>query len=317
MRTPVDSAAVPRHPDVVLRSATALRTLERRDRDAILAAAAPATPSPNVLVAERVELVGSEPVRLGGEIWGLFEHGVLEAPAAPGANLVPVGCARPAAMDAFAEPRPARRPALLLARSATPTRSPALWRRLEPMGGAAREVRAQPAALQHPSAPRGRTPDPLVRARCPRTSWIAVLPACVAMFTEEVGYSPVGGDGGLRYRRRVADLRQGRTLRAAGPGGRGDLQGRLGSVSSQVAQVQGVWVDPRWRGQGLAAPAMAAVVQAALRDVAPDRVALRQRLQRPRHRGLRAGRRSSASAPSRRSSSERSPGPAGPLPTDK
>ena len=43
----------------------------------------------------------------------------------------------------------------------------------------------------------------------------------------------------------------------------------LGSVSSQLAQVHGVWVDPRWRGQGLAAPAMAAVVQSALRDNAP------------------------------------------------
>ncbi len=99
---------------------------------------------------------------------------------------------------------------------------------------------------------------------------ISVLPASVAMFTEEVGYSPVGTDGGMGYRRRVADLlRQGRTFVRLGPAGEVIFKADLGSVSSQVAQVHGVWVDPRWRGQGLAAPAMAAVVQAALRDNAP------------------------------------------------
>ena len=42
----------------------------------------------------------------------------------------------------------------------------------------------------------------------------------------------------------------------------------LGSVSGSVCQVQGVWLEPELRGRGLAAPAMAAVVQLA-RNLVP------------------------------------------------
>ena len=42
----------------------------------------------------------------------------------------------------------------------------------------------------------------------------------------------------------------------------------VGSVALGVAQIQGVWVAPRWRGQGLAGPAMAAVVEQVRAEIA-------------------------------------------------
>jgi uncharacterized protein len=250
----------------VLRSATALRTLERRDRDAVLALCA-RDPIANVMVAERVELVGSEPVRLGGEIWGLFDNGELRSACWSGANLIPIEVRTPAAMDAFAS-RARRSGGTYSSLFGDAEAVRGIWSRLEALGWRAREVRANQPLYSMDRPPRVPA-DPEVLRALP-DDLLTVLPASVAMFTEEVGYSPVSSDGGMAYRRRVADLlRQGRTFVRLGPSGEVVFKADLGSVSSQVAQVHGVWVDPRWRGQGLAAPAMAAVVEAALRDNAP------------------------------------------------
>jgi predicted GNAT family acetyltransferase len=43
----------------------------------------------------------------------------------------------------------------------------------------------------------------------------------------------------------------------------------VGSVALGVAQIQGVWLAPSWRGQGFAEPAMAAVVETVLSEIAP------------------------------------------------
>ncbi|GAA4359686.1 GNAT family N-acetyltransferase [Angustibacter luteus] len=246
----------------MLRTATSLRTLGRADRDDVLALCAQA-PVVNVMVAERVELVGSEPVRLGGELWGMFEQGELTSACWSGANLIPVGPCSDAALDAFAS---------RAKRSGVPYSSMfgeaehvlGLWSRLQAAGWRARDVRACQPLFATDRVP-DVAPDPLV-GRAGPDDLLTVLPASVAMFTEEVGYSPMAADGGLSYRRRVAELlRQGRMfVRRDGDGV--VFKADLGSVSSSVAQVHGVWVDPRYRGQGIAAPAMAAVVAAALRS---------------------------------------------------
>jgi uncharacterized protein len=48
------------------------------------------------------------------------------------------------------------------------------------------------------------------------------------------------------------------------------FKAELGSVIPEGAQVQGVWVNPRYRGRGLAAPGMAAVVQYVRARIAPS-----------------------------------------------
>lgn len=88
----------------------------------------------------------------------------------------------------------------------------------------------------------------------------AVVPAAAAMFTEEIGYAPfVGSD--VAYRRSVAQLiAQGRTFVLMADG-RVRFKADVGALASGVAQIQGVWIDPEWRGRGLAAPCMARVVE--------------------------------------------------------
>lgn len=247
----------------VLRSS--LRLLDRHDRDEALAVCA-RDPVANTFVASRLHANGLE-TRSGGELWGYYEGGRLTSLCWSGANLAPVE-ATPAAIDAFATR--ARR----VGRHCSSIVGPAeavleLWRRLEPHWGRPREVRpVQP--LMAIFGPPLVEPDPGVRRVRPDELDV-ILPACIAMFTEEVGYSPVAGDGGAVYRAQVSGLVSAQRAYARVDPATMQVvfKAELGSVTPDVAQVQGVWVHPRHRGTGLAAPGMAAVVLAARRDVAP------------------------------------------------
>jgi predicted GNAT family acetyltransferase len=110
--------------------------------------------------------------------------------------------------------------------------------------------------------------DPEVR-RVTEDQLDVLLPACVAMFTEEVGVSPTASDGGRLYRSRVAELiRAGRAF-ARIEDDEVVFKAEIGAVSPRACQVQGVWVAPHRRGQGLAAPGIATVVEAARQEIAP------------------------------------------------
>jgi hypothetical protein len=111
-------------------------------------------------------------------------------------------------------------------------------------------------------------PDPLVR-RVTASEIDILYPACVAMFTEEVGVSPSNGDGGALYRARVAELiAQGRAF-ARIEDSRVIFKAEVGAATSQACQIQGVWVEPALRGRGLANGGMAAVVLQAEESIAP------------------------------------------------
>ncbi|MGH8970058.1 MAG: GNAT family N-acetyltransferase [Actinomycetes bacterium] len=222
-------------------------------------------PVANVFVAARVEALGLEPARLGGEMWGHVVDGRLAAVCHAGANLVPAG-AGPEAVRAFAERarRQGRRCASIVGpRSAV---SP-MWELLEPAWGPARDVRERQPLLAT-SSPSLVPADPAVRRVRPDEIDV-LLPACVAMFTEEVGVSPVTADGGRSYRMRVGELIASRRSFARIEDGRVLFKAEVGSVTRGACQVQGVWVDPELRGRGLSVGGMAAVVDAALRDIAP------------------------------------------------
>ena len=242
----------------------AARLLYDRDRAAALAVCG-IDPVANVFVASRIQALGLEPGRLGAQLWGFDQGGQLTSLCYAGANMVPVQ-ATPAAVAAFAERalRQGRRCSSLVGPSAALAE---LWGYLRPHWGPPRDVRAaQP--LMAIDGPAQIAADPGVR-RVRSDEIDVLLPACVAMFTEEVGVSPLIGDGGTAYRARVAELiRAGRAF-ARISGGRVIFKAEVGAATSQACQVQGVWVRPEFRGRGLAAPGMAAVVTEARRAIAP------------------------------------------------
>jgi predicted GNAT family acetyltransferase len=222
-------------------------------------------PVADVFVASRVQAVGLDPTRLGGEMWGHVVDGRLDALCHAGANLVPVQ-AGPEAVRAFADRarRQGRRCASIVGDA---TAVSAMWETLEPTWGPARDVRPRQPLMAVDRSP-AVEPDPRVRPVLLDELDI-LLPACVSMFVEEVGVSPLSADGGALYRARVAELiRAGRAF-ARIEDGRVVFKAEVGAVTDAACQVQGVWVPPELRGRGLSVPGMAAVVELALRDVAP------------------------------------------------
>jgi len=67
----------------------------------------------------------------------------------------------------------------------------------------------------------------------------------------------------------LLDLVEGKRAYARIIDGRVVFKAELAVVTKHTAQVQGVWVDPAYRGHGFAVSGMAAVVRDALRRVAP------------------------------------------------
>jgi predicted GNAT family acetyltransferase len=216
-------------------------------------------------IAERVAAHGLNWWRADGRVYGYGTGRQIESLCWSGAHLVPV-CTSPAAISSFAgllggEPRIC---------SSIIGRADAvldLWDRLGGHWGPARDVRPDQPLLVADAEPTIAA-DPRVRLVQPNEV-DQLFPAAVAMYTEEVGVSPLLDDGGRGYRRRITELVRARRAYARFVGDRVIFKAELAIVTHRTAQVQGVWVDPQYRGRGLAAAAMAAVTRDALRRVAP------------------------------------------------
>ncbi|WP_137725118.1 GNAT family N-acetyltransferase [Prescottella subtropica] len=212
-----------------------------------------ADPVAACMVAARVQQTGLDPRSLHGEMWS--RGGPTESLCFAGANLIPLlGGADD--LRSFAD-RAGRFPRMCSSLVGRAELTLPLWEMLEHEWGTAREVRAEQPLLVLDEAPTVR-PDP--RVRQVRMDEIeAYLPAAIAMFVEEVGIDPRLHDGGRGYRRRVANLIASGRAWARFEDDRVVYKAEVGSMSSAVGQIQGVWVDPSRRGEGLGGAGTAAV----------------------------------------------------------
>ena len=234
------------------------------DRDAALELCAQ-DPAANVYVASRI-LDGA--MGFGSTaVTGYFEDARLRSMVWTVANVVPVETderARAALADRVRKVR--RRCASFLGPqdqvmglwgvASADYPSPRAVRATQPLLG----TRVPPSALGVPLDHRVR---PGVEAEAE-----LVLPAATDMFTEEIGYPPYQGSPTfyldslrtlLRRRRTYVVIEHGEVI----------FKADVGSVALGCAQIQGVWLHPRLRGQRAAAPMMASVIEQTMAEHAP------------------------------------------------
>ena len=132
-----------------------------------------------------------------------------------------------------------------------------LWDELQPDWGPAREVRGDQPLMAISTTPKV-APDPLVRQVRP-SELSRYLPAAISMFVEEVGIDPCAEDGGAGYRARVSELIAAGRAFARFENGEVVFKAEIGAMSSRVGQIQGVWVRPDRRGEGIGTAGTAAV----------------------------------------------------------
>lgn len=142
-----------------------------------------------------------------------------------------------------------------------------LWDLLKTFWNKPREIRSNQPLLVIDDQPL-LAPDPLVKPVVIRDLEI-LLPACVSMFTEEVGISPVVGSSEQMYRARVADVIQQRKMFARIDQGQVTFKAEIGVSTNKVCQIQGVWVPPQLRGRNYGKAGMAAVVDLTRKHFAP------------------------------------------------
>ena len=240
-----------------------VRVLGATDLDAFLALARQ-DPVVNVFAIHRAHTTNLEPRWLGGEMWGRFDEGRLVSACHVAANLVPVQASEHDAV-AFADRALARRRSVSTIVGPQSAVRP-FWERIGGAWGEPRDARwdQRHMVIDHDAAVE---PDRRVRISV-RDDIDVLYPACVAMYTEEVGVSPEIGGADL-YRARVSQL-----ISRAWSFARYDdrelvFKAEVACATPDAAQIQGVWVPPSRRGEGLATAGMAAVVNLVRARIAP------------------------------------------------
>ncbi|WP_435299824.1 GNAT family N-acetyltransferase [Timonella sp. A28] len=220
-----------------------------------------------------------------GEVWGFPAQGELEAVCWSGANLIPIvpswqddPSVKEHALRAFGElgTQLGRRSSSIVG---TAELVMPLWNSLGGMWQRPRQVRSNQPSMIMTTVPQGLI-DSKVR---PATDldFDGLFPASVRMFIEEVGISPLSF-GSSQYAMRVRELiAEKRTLVRMHDDTTYDahthrndaheevlFKADFGALAAGVAQIQGVWIDPHYRGRGYAVPAVAQTVAYGLENFA-------------------------------------------------
>jgi predicted GNAT family acetyltransferase len=222
-------------------------------------------PVVNVVADYRARVTQLHPRWLNGEMWGYYEHDELRSVCHSAANLIPA-MATGRALHDFAERAASqgRRCSTVLGPSQDVE---VMWERLQSVWAKPRVVRRHQPHLEIDTAP-GVEADPRV-ALTTMDDLDVLYPACVAMYTEEVGVSPEENGGASLYRARVAQLISRGWSFARIEDGRVVFKAEVAAATPYACQVQGVYVVPDRRGEGLGSSGMAAVVELARQHIAP------------------------------------------------
>lgn len=248
----------------MLRTHRGLRVLGPADLPDVVALLA-RDPVVNVVADYRARTTQLEPRWLNGEMWGCFADGELVSVCHSAANLIPaMADQRAAELFAAKALSQRRRCSTLLGPSEAVD---AMWEVLRLSWPAAREVRRRQPHLEA-ARPSSVQPDPEVHLTT-MDQLDVLYPACVAMYTEEVGVSPEENGGAALYRARVAQLVSRGWSFSRIEDGRVIFKAEVAAASPYACQVQGVYVAPDRRGEGLGSAGMAAVVALAQRHIAP------------------------------------------------
>lgn len=248
----------------MLRTSASVRVLGPRDLPAAVGVV-DKFPAIDVFVGSRVHASRRAGGTVGGELWGIHDGRTLRSLCYAGANLVPVSADhRACRVYADLALRRGRRCSSLVGEAAAVL---PMWEMLRDDWGPAREVRDCQPVMAMSRLPRVHADRRVRRVRPDEVD--TLLPAAIAMFTEEVGVSPIGSDGGANYRARLASLvRSGRAF-ALFDGSDVIFKAEIGAVTPYACQLQGVWVRPDRRGEGLSVGGVAAVTEAAISEIAP------------------------------------------------
>lgn len=244
----------------MLRTRTPVRLLGADDVDEALELCA-RDPAANVFVASRI--VDGALGYGSSAVHGYFEDGELRSMLWSIANLVPVGTDGRARLALAEKARKARRRCASFLGPREEVMD--LWAMTRDSFPTPRSVREQPlmSTRTMPSA-LGLPLDGRVRpARLDEVD--IVMPAAEHMFTEEIGYRPYAGNPTL-YRDSIWRLVQAGRTYVVVEDGVVVFKADVGSVALDTCQIQGVWLTPELRGQGLAGPMMAAAVEQAMTE---------------------------------------------------